>query len=397
MYLKSIAIHGVRNLADTHLTLNPSVNYIYGENGAGKTALLEAVYLLSRGRSFRSHKIATLISHGKDELMVRGEVCREQGPDIKLGLAKRKDGHTQIRIGGERERRVSALARELPLQILLPDAARLVLSGPSERRAFIDWGLFHVEPGFLDTYSQYRRVLAQRNAWLKTVAVQAPDPAADPWAPQLLAHGVALHTMRLNYVEALQPYISAGLERLGIDAQISIEYASGGLGDAEEAEKRLVESLPRDVKLGTTHRGPHRSDLLIKADTQPASDVLSRGQAKLVAGACILAQAEYLRSKRDIRCLFLVDDFAAELDPVRWRVFLEKLVHLNGQVIVTSTRLDGFAPVAAEYGVREPLDTIEPARELEAGSGGELLTPNEYKVFHVEHGKLTPFDSIPPQ
>lgn len=372
MYLQSLYFQNVRNLAAATLHFTPGFNFIYGDNGAGKTALLEAVYILSRGRSFRSHKIAPVISHGTKELVLRGEVAQESGPIRALAISKSRGGETAIRVGGDKRYKVSELAKQLPVQILLPDAAQLVFGGPGIRRGFVDWGLFHVEQNFLDTYSRYQRVLTQRNAWLKVQTEEAAPSSEDPWTHQLLSLAVSISDMRQQYVSALLPYVRKLVDSLDVGAEISLRYDWGGLESSEEAEKRLVESMSRDVKFGTTHRGPHRGDLQIWADNLNSAEVLSRGQAKLVAAACIIAQAEYLHEQTGIRSIFLVDDFGAELDPRHWRVFLNTLSSMGGQVIATGT-----SRASTAGGDRK-----------DAGSAATEEFGTTSKMFHVEHGSF---------
>jgi len=375
VYLQSLYLQNVRNLATTTLEFAPGFNFIYGDNGAGKTALLEAIYILSRGRSFRSHKVAPIICHEQKELLLRGEVIQGTAAAKSLAISKSRNGDTAIRVGGDKRHKVSDLAKQLPVQVLLPDAAQLIYGGPGGRRGFVDWGLFHVEQNFLDAYSRYQRVLSQRNAWLKTQTQEVTALGAeDPWSGQLLNLAVTINSMRQGYVEAVLPYVSKLTESLNVGAEIGLSYDWGGLESREEAEKRLVESMPRDVKFGTTHRGPHRGELQIWANSLNAAEVLSRGQAKLVAAACILAQAEYLHERTGIRSIFLVDDFGAELDPGHWRVFLDTLNRLGVQVIATGT-----TPFFADSSPPSEASTAK----LDAAS--QMF---HVELFHVEQGTI---------
>ena len=145
--------------------------------------------------------------------------------------------------------------------------------------------------------------------------------------------------------------------------KVILEYNWGGLKSAQEAAKKLSETWPRDVKFGMTHRGPHRADLLFMAAEQVAAETVSRGQAKLISSAAILAQAELLYEHSNTKSLFLIDDFGAELDAEHWRHFLSTLLELECQVIATST---------------EPLDQTQ---EWVKGLSG-------LRVFHVEHGNI---------
>ena len=366
MYLEKLHLQNLRNLNTQDLEFSAGFNYLYGANGAGKTAVLEAIHLLARGRSFRSHKVAAIISYAEQALIVRGEVLIDDGQRRTLALSKSRSGKTELRLNAQRQSRASALAKYMPVLTLLPDAAELVLGGPGERRGFIDWGLFHVEPQFLELSRNYRRVLKQRNAWLKSLARPGaePDFGDDPWLSQLLTLSQQINAIRADYLDRLTGHFGSVLSQMSPDLDVSLEYYWGGLISVEESEKKLGESWLRDVKFGMTHRGPHRSDLLFTLQGHQAADIVSRGQAKLIASAAILAQAELLYKHSNIKSLFLIDDFGAELDVEHWRQFLGTLLGLECQVIATST---------------EPLDFDQ---DWVQGLIG-------LQVFHVEHGKIS--------
>ncbi len=366
MYLEKLHLQNLRNLDTQSLEFSAGFNYLYGANGAGKTAVLEAIYLLARGRSFRSHRVAPIIRHGETMLVVRGEIISGSGVRQTLAMSKNKSGETQLRLNAESQSKVSTLAKQLPVQTLLPEAANLVVGSPGERRAFLDWVLFHVEPRFLSASRSYRRVLSQRNAWLKSLDSAAAEQNIhnDPWMSQLMALGLEINADRAQYLERIEVYFSSTLARLSPELEVRLQYDWGGLISAEESEKKLGETWLRDVKFGMTHRGPHRADLLFRLEGVRAEDVVSRGQAKLIASAAILAQAELLYRHSKIKSLFLIDDFGAELDAAHWQQFLQTLLALECQVIATST---------------QPLDL---GQDWVQG----LV---DLQVFHVEQGGIT--------
>ena len=256
---------------------------------------------------------------------------------MQLGMRKTRTGRTELRVNARAEGRASALARHLPIQTLLPQAADLVLGGPGERRGFLDWGVFHVEQRFVDVSRNYRRVLTQRNAWLKSLDGTGVNHNQDPWFEQLKDFGLQLSLMRSSYVEQFATVFAMALARLSPQLNVKVDYDWGGIDNALSAEKRLAESWSRDVKFGMTHRGPHRADLRFTVDEKPVSETVSRGQAKLIASAAILAQAELLNHHSGTKSLILIDDFGAELDADHWRQFLSTLLALDCQVVATST------------------------------------------------------------
>ncbi len=366
MYLKTLHIEHFRNINCADLALSPGLNYFHGDNGAGKTALLEAVYMLARGRSFRTAKVAALINHAADRLLMRAELGADVSSDVNhavahmIAMSKDRSGQTELRIDGEKERRISETARLLPVQVLLPSAADLVLGSPAERRSFLDWGLFHVEPQFLEVSRRYRRVLSQRNAWLKTAA-DTETPQSDPWFEQLCSLSTEMGRFRQGYLDEFQGAFCSALARLAPELEIDLELDWGGLESSAEVVKKLSDSFSRDVKFGVTHRGPHRADLLFVTGGRVAAEIVSRGQAKLIASAALLAQAEHLYAVRQQKSVFLIDDFGAELDAGHWRQFTETLVALGCQILATSTM------------------------PLEAAA---LAQTAEIRMFHVKQGEI---------
>jgi DNA replication and repair protein RecF len=178
MRLAGLEVSCVRNLSHVHVDLVDGVNLFIGANGAGKTSLLEAVYLLARGRSFRTSHIASVVQRGAPALSVRATVADEYRGTLTISLHKRRDNVAEAQVNGVPERKQSDVAMLLPLQLLLPDGATLVMGGPGERRRFLDWGVFHVKPSALATLRDYERALRQRNAMLRSARGQTTARAA---------------------------------------------------------------------------------------------------------------------------------------------------------------------------------------------------------------------------
>ena len=360
MRFNRLEISYFRNLSAVAVDLAPGLNTFHGENGAGKTALLEAVHLLCRGRSFRTQKTQSLIQQGAEQLVVRGIMDDESRGPTSLAISKDRRARTEMRLNGEAERRLSEVARLTPLQVMLPDIADLVFAGPPIRRSWLDWGTFHVKPSYLDSLRQYLRAVKQRNALLKEHAGPAE---LRPWHEEAARLGELVTGDRLEYLAALLPHFEKVLAELapGLSAEVSYKR---GWGVEDSLSKLLAESNPREVKYGSTLWGPHRADVLIRTDGLPAGAVLSRGQGKLVASALQLGQASLLSESEQRTTVFLIDDAGAELDLAHNERFFRLLERLGGQILATTTR----AP--SEQGV-------------------ETLTDRESAVFHVEHGAVT--------
>jgi DNA replication and repair protein RecF len=340
--LAHLQISHVRNLSQVEIELVDGLNLFVGANGAGKTSLLEAVHLLARGRSFRTTRIGSVIGRDAESLWVHADLVDEVRGVVSVGLQKRRDNVAEARIDGVPQRHQSRVAELLPLQLLLPDGADLVMGGPGERRRFLDWGMFHVEPHSLSVLREYQRVLRQRNALLRSAHRRGEPLASEAmvWTERAAVAGERVDDLRRRYVGALAPVLAEVLEEIAPEVPAAITYQSGW-PEGASLGKSLSESLPRDVKFGTTHAGPHRAELRLRSDGEPAAETLSRGQAKALATALRLAQARHTMAVAGRRSLFLVDDLGAELDRQHSERFFAALEAFGCQVLATTTALPG--------------------------------------------------------
>ncbi len=338
MRLTRLEISGVRNLTSVAIDCSPALNLFTGPNGAGKTSLIEAVHLLARGRSFRSPSISTVIQHGTDALTVFASFEDEHRGQVKAGVVRHRNNRSELHLNGAAERRLSEVARLMPIQLILPDSSALILGAPTERRRFLDWGTFHVEPAYLDRLRDYQRVLQQRNALLKSRRDSMPDfdRQLQSWTAKLIALGAQVDASRRGYLEAVAPLILAKLDELALELDVGLSYRPGWR-DGETLEDCLSEGEARDVKFGLTHYGPHRADLRVLVGAEPAATTLSRGQAKIVASAFRLAQATLTSQVAGRRSLFLIDDIGAELDAAHNARFFRALEATDSQVFATAT------------------------------------------------------------
>ena len=359
MRFNRLEVSYFRNLSAVAADLAPGLNTFYGANGAGKTALLEAVHLLCRGRSFRTQKTQSLIQQGAEQLVVRGVIEDEARGHTTLAISKDRQARTEMRLNGETERRLSEVARLTPLQVMLPDIADLVFGGPANRRSWLDWGTFHVKPSYLDNLRQYLRAVKQRNALLKD---QAGNAELKPWHEEVARLGESVTAARLEYLALLLPHFDSVLAELAPSLSMEVTYKRGW-GQDESLGKLLAESNAREVKYGSTLWGPHRADVYLRTDGAQAGTILSRGQGKLVASALQISQASLLAESEQRTTVFLIDDAGAELDLAHNARFFGLLERLGGQILATTTR--------------NPAETDSEAQKT-----------RESAVFHVEHGSV---------
>jgi len=329
MTLRRVQVSDFRCLHSTELDLDPRFTLISGPNASGKTSLLEAIYVLGRGRSFRTRRLDNLIRSGSERFVIYGEVdLRERR--VGLGVEGSAQG-MRAKVAGERVPSLAELAAVLPVQIIDPEVHRLIEEGPSRRRRFLDWGVFHVEHGFVDRWQRYHHVLRQRNAALKA---RQPRAAVSAWDGDLARLGEDINDARSRYVAQL--LASADLiarALLGMD--LTLTYRSGwpretALGDA------IRNTWLQDQEAGVTQVGPQRAELVIRLNGASVKDRISRGQQKLLAATLLMAQLNLFPQDALVRPTLLLDDPAAELDSDRLLGLIAEVSRQSVQLIVTS-------------------------------------------------------------
>lgn len=335
MALSRLIINHFRNLTAVDLELSCGFNFLVGENGSGKTSLLEAIFYLGHGRSFKSHISNRIIHYDQDKFVLFGNI-EEAKHQWSVGIQKTRQGDTTLKINGEDGKKISDLAHLLPMQIITPEGLTLLNGGPSYRRAFLDWGLFHQYTEFYSLWANLKRLLKQRNAALQQVRHYAE---LKPWDIELVKIAHRVSELRANYAEALRPEIEKTCQFFLPELEISVSFHQGWDKESDYGEI-LAQGFERDRNIGYTMVGPQKADFRFKANGLPVEDVLSRGQLKLLMCALRLAQGEYLIAQKERQCLFLVDDFASELDPTKRELLAHRLRQSGSQVFVTAITKD---------------------------------------------------------
>ena len=352
MPISRLNLRDFRCFSNLELDLSPSANLITGDNASGKTSFLEAVFVLSRGRSFRTPRSENLVRHDAEGFLISAQLQDTSGT-TPLGLA-RQGAALEGRVGGVSVKSLAELTERLPVQLFDSSAHQLIEGGPRHRRQFLDWGVFHVEPGFLPTWRRYQRALKQRNSLLRQ---RAAESLIQTFEPELAQAGILLDQHRRAYLEELTPVALAWAQRLLGPLDLGFRYLPGW-GEGRRLEETLAAGRSRDREQGSTQNGPHRAELAITIQNLPAQQQVSRGQQKVLAGALLLAQAAYLRQATGRSGVLLLDDLAAELDAGHLSRFLELVRETGAQVFLTSVE-----------------KARQPAWEGALG-------------FHVEHGKM---------
>ena len=351
MALQAFKATDFRCLEAVELEADPGFNLIYGDNASGKTSLLEAIAYLGRGKSFRGAPTQDLIRYGETEFVLFGEV---QGDDRRWTLgAKNGPAGLEVSADGDHGGGAASLARLLPLQIIDPEIHSLVAGGPDERRRYLDWIVFHVEPGYVEDWRRFRRALKQRNAALKNGAMASE---MDGWDRELAELGDLINAARVRVFDMARPCLEDVASRL-LQHNVGFEYRRGW-PDGRTLATCIDAGRGRDRQMGSTQYGPHRADLRLIYDERQARRSVSRGQQKLLACAMVLAAAEIAQTLLERPILLLLDDPVAELDEASLGRLMDQVVGLGCQVIATSLEPD------------------------------VALFPQLPAMFHVEHGAL---------
>ncbi|MFC5570834.1 DNA replication/repair protein RecF [Lysobacter yangpyeongensis] len=379
MHVTRLDLRNLRRFEDVSLRPTPGLNLITGENGAGKTSVLEALHLMAYGRSFRGRVRDGLVRAGSAALEVFVEwmerpaiaapavsaigeaVPGYAGRPRKAGL--RHSGQDWSgRLDGGAVAHLGDLCAALAVVSFDPGSHVLVSGGGEPRRRYLDWGLFHVEPDFLPLWRRYSRALRQRNALLKS---RAGGALLDAWDAELADAGEPLTRFRQAYLDALLPHYAALLHDLAPAVGAgALHYVPGWRREEMSLADALLLNRDRDLASGHTSVGPHRADWALSFAGLPGREALSRGQAKLTALAALLAQAEHYAAQRGEWPVVALDDLASELDRRHQQRVLERLTGCRAQVLITGTECPpGLAALQAPV-----------------------------SVFHVEHGQIAAAD-----
>lgn len=333
MTLGRLQVTDFRCLQSAEIVFDSQFTLISGPNASGKTSLLESIYVLGRGRSFRTRRLDHLIRSGSSKFTVFGEVERA-ARHIAIGIEGSESG-VRAKMAGEAVPSLAALAAVLPAQIIDPEVHRLIEEGPGQRRRFIDWGVFHVEHSFITIWRGYQQVLRQRNAALKA---RLPKNVISAWDGELIRLGELVTAARINYVEALTEPATRITRRL-LGLELDLDYRPGWRQD-DGLAGALADCFARDLELGSTSIGPQRADLSIRLNGESVKDRVSRGQQKLLAAALLIAQVSLFPLEADSIPVLLLDDPAAELDSDRLLRLIGEVAGQTVQLVVTSLNPD---------------------------------------------------------
>lgn len=360
MRIQRLQLTHLRSISSLSLDASAEVNVIHGANGSGKTSVLEAIHLLSLGRSFRTHQARHVISEGQNEATSFAQLVDERGTSSgALGVARSQQGELRARFQGQ-DIDIAGLAALMPVQVIDSEAFDLLDGSPAVRRQFADWGGFHHSNRFIGVWRGFQRALKQRNSLLKYGRIE--QSLLEVWNREFLSYSEQLTDLRQAYIDVLKPRFETILSSLIGGLEIELNYYRGW--DRERLlSELLTDNVERDQRQGFTGYGPQRSDLRFKASGRNAAEHLSRGQKKLVVSALKLAQGQIYSETTGRSCIYLIDDLPAELDAGHLGKFCTYLKASDSQCFITC---------------------VDPQllRQLWGGS-------DSGRLFKLENGKLT--------
>lgn len=348
-------VYNFRNLHQVQLEPGAGLNLITGPNASGKTSLLESIFYLSYGRSFRSGQFKDLIEHHQEYFRLISTITSDDKVSL-LGIEK-SPHYQRIKLDKEPVTRLTDLSVLLPVIAIHPDSHHLISAGPENRRQYMDWGVFHVEHLFLHHWKTYKTALSQRNAALRN---QQPDQLCQLWNPVLVESALAINLARTQYLKQLNQLLAYFADYLFPESNIEVVYRQGW-GQEHDFEKMLQQHLDKDKQKGFTQYGPHRADLKITVDGKSAQTSISRGQQKKLVALLKISQMKLFLDTTKKTCILLYDDLPAELDRDNQIILMDLLSTMNVQAFITAIDID------------------------------ELVVNNwsSVNMFHVEHGEFS--------
>lgn len=355
--LSQLSITDLRNISKLVISPSSGINLIIGDNGSGKTSILEAIHLLALGRSFRTRFLKNALKFDQQKLQIIAKTIN----DMPVGLQFDLTQGLQIRVNSQPLKRLSDLASQLPLQLIPANCHQFFEQGPRYRRQLLDWGLFHVEPTFNYQWQSYRKVVQQRNSALRQ---HKKNQEIQLWDIHLAEYGEKITQLRQQHLKLMLDKFSIIFPRLCPefkDADFTLQFKSGWTKDHSLIDV-INANLDRDKKIGYTRSGSHAADWSFNINNIDPAEIFSRGQQKLFVLALSMAQAEItLSSAQHTRSILLIDDISSELDQFHQQIILAELAKLPVQSFISST---------------------------DSTLANSLKPDGSASVFHVKHGGI---------
>jgi DNA replication and repair protein RecF len=353
LYLKKLSVRNYRNHTETDIHFQPDINILYGNNGEGKTNILEAIYYLASGRSYIGSRDSELIQWGASSFSIRGEVERKNNK-AEYDVSYSECGQKKIRVNKKDIQKLSELIGQFFAVVFSPETLKIIQGAPQDRRKYIDFAASQSSSQFLHYLQMYYKILTQRNELLKTTMSQKDfNDSLTVWDQQLIESGSEVVKRRMDFIQELDTVvapihyeISNQTEKAKIKYQSSLGEVSS-LSKAEIRElfsKELKKTSRVERFRGYTLVGPHRDDIKVFSNGNDLHKFGSQGQQRTATLSLKLGEVRLLHQETGEKPILLLDDVMSELDDGR-RMLLLQMISNTYQTIITSTNLNPFNSV----------------------------------------------------
>ena len=350
MYINKIKLQNFRNYNEQEINLNKSINVFYGDNAQGKTNILEAIFLCTFGKSFRTNKEKELIKLGKDNANVIIEYeKKDRDGKISISISDKK----QILVNGIKIKKLSELLGNINIVIFTPDDINILKGGPALRRRFLDMMIGQLKPNYVYTLNMYIKTLEQRNNYLRQIKEEnKPENLLDIWDEKLIEYADIIYKYRKEFIDKIKKKINIIHKKITDEKEeINIQYISNC--ESKEVYSELLKQRRKlDIIKGFTTKGIHRDDFEIYINNKELSIYGSQGQNRTAILSLKLSELQVIYDEIEEEPILLLDDFMSELDKSRRESLVKHIKET--QVIITCTdklALENFEYL--EYNVKE--------------------------------------------
>src|SRR5699024_1265415 len=345
MQITKLRLQNFRNHIDTEVSWAPHMNVIVGQNGSGKTNLIDAIHYLCMSRSSVSTIDRYVVNHDATFFMVKGHFEGNIRSSFDVGCSYSGGEGKKIFVNESPLDRLSDLIGMVPVVVLKPGDKKLTSEGPKQRRSFIDSFISQISPRYLQDLLDFRKVRKQRNKLLQEFRGRRDvlEAYLEPWNVQLVEHGARIGAKRTEVLNQFQDYLAREYEVISgmrhkphLEYQTFCEPSEAEQTIRERYEAKLSEKQDHEIERELTLVGPHRDEIIFYLDDFELRKFGSQGQHRLFALALKLAQLLYFSEELDDLPIFLLDDVFGDLDAQRTQVLLNALIEHAGQIFVTA-------------------------------------------------------------
>ena len=335
LHVEHLQVRAFRNLTSVEIEPGPRFNVVSGDNGQGKTNLLEALYVAATSKSFRTSKPGELVGFGAAQASIRAAL-RDDG-ELRMQSVGLKAGARLVRIDDKRPPSLAAYAVRTPIVVFHPGEMTLSMGSSAERRRLLDRTTLYIVPQSMADLDAYSRAVKERQRALETRGTSAAD--LDDWETLVVRHGLSVMGHRARAAELVSEKAIEAFARIAApELTLTSRYAPSAPGDASAFGEALRSRRASDLRRGSAGVGPHRDDLALAIDGHPVRGVASQGQHRAVTLALKSAEIEVVGQARGVGPILLLDDVSSELDRSRTVALFSFLREQRGQVFLTTTR-----------------------------------------------------------